>query len=589
LPPRVGFAALTLAGSRLLASCSSGIIILDIANPAQPIEVGRYDQLLTRYNTVPFGEYLLSGTGGDGLQVFMLGEVAARAFVGNGYSLTNLNAASIVQGMLADTLLSSNVALLNRPATFLTSVSASAFYGDGAGLSNLTASQIAGTIAESRIESAIARDSEVFSIVLNTDGPGSGLNADLLDGLHGSSFSSIGHVHGASEITTGILADSRLGANVALLNGTQTFTSPNSFSGVMTATNANNQFRGALTGTVTGDLAGNAATATTAGNFTGPLLGDVTGTQSATAVASVGGQSAATVASGASLANAATSANTANAIVRRDAAGNFSAGTITAASFSGSGASLSSVNADLLDGQHGAYYQNAANLNAGTLPDARLSGNVALLNNAQTFTGAKNFSDNLRVSDRQIYLRGGSDTLHGLGWFASSTFAGANPDGPVLYGCAGGTLGTMCGTPSWALTWDSSGNVAVRGTISQGSDRNAKTDFAAADPAEVLQKVAALPVQSWRYKSEAEGVRHLGPMAQDFHAAFGVGPDDKHIDTVDADGVALAAIQGLNQKVESGKQKTESRMERLEAENKELRGRLNKLERLLNAKNGGEQ
>jgi DNA-binding transcriptional MerR regulator len=46
-------------------------------------------------------------------------------------------------------------------------------------------------------------------------------------------------------------------------------------------------------------------------------------------------------------------------------------------------------------------------------------------------------------------------------------------------------------------------------------------------------------------------------MAQDFHAAFGLGTDDKHIATVDADGVALAAIQGLNEKVELGRQQAE--------------------------------
>lgn len=34
----------------------------------------------------------------------------------------------------------------------------------------------------------------------------------------------------------------------------------------------------------------------------------------------------------------------------------------------------SGLNADLLDGQHGSYYQNASNLNAGTLPNARISG-----------------------------------------------------------------------------------------------------------------------------------------------------------------------------------------------------------------------
>jgi hypothetical protein len=52
-------------------------------------------------------------------------------------------------------------------------------------------------------------------------------------------------------------------------------------------------------------------------------------------------------------------------------------------------------------------------------------------------------------------------------------------------------------------------------------------------------------------------------MAQDFHAAFGLGTDERHIATVDADGVALAAIQGLNQKLEATR-----------AENAELRQEL---------------
>jgi hypothetical protein len=70
-------------------------------------------------------------------------------------------------------------------------------------------------------------------------------------------------------------------------------------------------------------------------------------------------------------------------------------------------------------------------------------------------------------------------------------------------------------------------------------------------------------------------------MAQDFHAAFGVGPDDKHISMVDADGVALAAIQGLNQKL------TEE-LQRRDAENAALKARLEKLEQLLEQRlNGG--
>jgi hypothetical protein len=65
----------------------------------------------------------------------------------------------------------------------------------------------------------------------------------------------------------------------------------------------------------------------------------------------------------------------------------------------------------------------------------------------------------------------------------------------------------------------------------------------------VLAKVAALPVSRWNYK-EDKTQEHIGPMAQDFHAAFAVGPDDKHITTTDEGGVALAAIQGLNEIVQ---------------------------------------
>ena len=78
------------------------------------------------------------------------------------------------------------------------------------------------------------------------------------------------------------------------------------------------------------------------------------------------------------------------------------------------------------------------------------------------------------------------------------------------------------------------------------SDRNAKEQFKPVSAREVLAKVAALPITEWQYKTQGDA-RHIGPMAQDFHAAFGTGRDDKHITSVDADGVALAAIQGLHE------------------------------------------
>ena len=76
------------------------------------------------------------------------------------------------------------------------------------------------------------------------------------------------------------------------------------------------------------------------------------------------------------------------------------------------------------------------------------------------------------------------------------------------------------------------------------SDRNAKTNFAMVDARQVLLKVSGLPIQTWSFKDNT-AIRHMGPMAQDFYAAFGLGQDDKTISTIDLDGVALASIQGL--------------------------------------------
>jgi hypothetical protein len=88
------------------------------------------------------------------------------------------------------------------------------------------------------------------------------------------------------------------------------------------------------------------------------------------------------------------------------------------------------------------------------------------------------------------------------------------------------------------------------GVWTNASDAALKTDFTPVDPAGVLDRVSDMPITSWSYRAEP-GVIHIGPTAQDFHAAFGLGSDDETIGTVDADGVALAAIQGLNEKLEA--------------------------------------
>jgi hypothetical protein len=100
------------------------------------------------------------------------------------------------------------------------------------------------------------------------------------------------------------------------------------------------------------------------------------------------------------------------------------------------------------------------------------------------------------------------------------------------------------------------------------SDRNVKTDVAAIKPADILARLAALPIRSWRYTNETAEIHHLGPMAQDFKAAFELGNDDRTIAFVDAGGVALAAIQGLNQKVDERHRRIEEELYRRDA-NKE--------------------
>jgi hypothetical protein len=155
--------------------------------------------------------------------------------------------------------------------------------------------------------------------------------------------------------------------------------------------------------------------------------------------------------------------------------------------FIGDGSELGNLNADQLSG--------------GTIPDTLLSPDVPLLDANQTFEGQNVFQANVGIGN-------------------------SNPTNKLM------VVNARCDGSSWI----------------NASDRNLKQDFAVVDAQAVLEKVAAMPVQTWSYKLQP-GQKHLGPVAQDFHAAFGLGMDDVSISTVDEGGVALAAIQGLNQKL----------------------------------------
>ena len=119
--------------------------------------------------------------------------------------------------------------------------------------------------------------------------------------------------------------------------------------------------------------------------------------------------------------------------------------------------------------------------------------------------------------------------------------------------------------PNLITTSANGAHLTQAGVWNWPSSRALKTDFEAVDVRELLKKVAALSVEQWRYKVEPESVRHVGPTAEDFNEAFRLGTDEKSIGTVDADGVALAAIQGLYQMVIEQQEKIEALENRLAA------------------------
>ena len=195
------------------------------------------------------------------------------------------------------------------------------------------------------------------------------------------------------------------------------------------------------------------------------------------------------------------------------------------------------------------------------------------------------------VSDRGVVLNGADSPMITRGWDA---FTSGSKTGIGRWGLFMENSHLVAGIPALRdrffqvakylsdgsrqalATVDSSGNLSLAGSLSQNSDRDRKQNLTPVNPAEVLARVLDLPISRWEYREDPE-TPHLGPMAQDFHAAFGLGADERHITTLDADGVALAAIQGLHRLVAE----KDERLRRVEEENRALTRRLDALERLL--------
>jgi len=88
------------------------------------------------------------------------------------------------------------------------------------------------------------------------------------------------------------------------------------------------------------------------------------------------------------------------------------------------------------------------------------------------------------------------------------------------------------------------GNATLAGALTELSDVASKQGIVPVDSEAVLQKIAGLEISEWSYRNFPDQ-RHVGPMAQDFRAAFGLGVDDKGISSLDSSGIALAGIQAL--------------------------------------------
>jgi len=145
-------------------------------------------------------------------------------------------------------------------------------------------------------------------------------------------------------------------------------------------------------------------------------------------------------------------------------------------------------------------------------------------------------------------------TMNGSGIAVGNAYKNTAPptNGAIIQGDVG------IGTSSPAHLIQLSGGAYSDGsTWTNSSDRNLKENFNPIDEQEVLDRLVELPIERWNYKRESKEAQHVGPVAQDFYAAFHLGKDDKSISTVDAAGVALAAIKALHKTVKEQQRKIE--------------------------------
>ena len=114
--------------------------------------------------------------------------------------------------------------------------------------------------------------------------------------------------------------------------------------------------------------------------------------------------------------------------------------------------------------------------------------------------------------------------------------------------------------------------MTLRGTLTENSSRLSKTDINRVNEGDISDKLAKLEISEWRYKNDSS--THIGPMAEDFYALFGYGPNGKGISPRDMAGIALVAFKSVNEKLT----KKDEELANLKKDNATLMKRLEKLE-----------
>lgn len=203
---------------------------------------------------------------------------------------------------------------------------------------------------------------------------------------------------------------------------------------------------------------------------------------------------------------------------------------------------------------------SGAVITGGSLNQADAPGAVVPGGYNNQASGTNSFAAGTRAWARHNYafVWGGSTAVDTLS-IGTNSFTARAPGGFTFLTAT--VAGFGASLPPGAASWE-----AV-------CDSNAKTDFQPVDYRRILAKLAALPVTKWHYKHDPNR-SYIGPTAQDFRAAFGLGHDDKHIGTLDTDGVALAAIKGLAEEIAEEDRlssEREARISRLEEALRQLR------------------